>query len=79
MTRSALDGIPGVGEAKRKALLKEFGSLKRLRAATTEEMMAVPGIGSALAATIAAQLASGAGAQPAINLSTGEVLDDDAE
>jgi excinuclease ABC subunit C len=79
MTRSGLDGIPGVGEAKRKALLKEFGSLKRLRAATPEEMMAVPGIGSALAATIAAQLASGSSAQPAINLSTGEVLDDDAE
>ena len=34
MTVSALDGIPGLGETRRKALLTQFGSLKRLRAAT---------------------------------------------
>ena len=34
MTRSALDGIPGLGEARRKALLARFGSVKRVRAAT---------------------------------------------
>ena len=75
MTRSGLDGIPGVGETKRKALLKEFGSLKRLRTASIEELTAVPGIGSALAATIAAQLAQDRSAEPAVNLSTGEVVD----
>jgi excinuclease ABC subunit C len=77
MTRSELDGIPGVGEAKRKALLKAFGSLKRLRAASAEELATVPGIGPTLAATIAAQLASDRADVPAVNLSTGEVIDDD--
>lgn len=77
MTRSELDGIPGVGEAKRKALLSAFGSLKRLRTATPAELATVSGIGPALAATIAAQLATDRARVPAINLSTGEVLDDD--
>ena len=34
MTASVLDGVPGLGETRRKALLREFGSLKRLGAAT---------------------------------------------
>ncbi len=38
MTTSALDGIPGLGETRRKALLRTFGSLKRLRAATVDDM-----------------------------------------
>src|SRR5699024_4251205 len=37
MTRSALDGVPGLGEARRKALLAKFGSVKRVRAASVEE------------------------------------------
>src|SRR5690606_2377531 len=41
MTESAFDGIPGVGPARRKALLKHFGSLKRVRAATVEELAEV--------------------------------------
>ncbi|MGY1722945.1 excinuclease ABC subunit UvrC [Blastococcus sp. SYSU DS0533] len=45
MLVSLLDDVPGLGEARRKALMKQFGSLKRLRAATVEELMAVPGIG----------------------------------
>jgi excinuclease ABC subunit C len=45
MLVSLLDDIPGLGETRRKALMKQFGSLKRLRAATVEELMAVPGIG----------------------------------
>ena len=36
MTASALDDVPGLGEARRKALLRHFGSVKRLRAATVE-------------------------------------------
>jgi len=45
MTASALDNIPGLGETRRKALLRHFGSLKRLGQATPEEITEVPGIG----------------------------------
>jgi excinuclease ABC subunit C len=41
---SQLDSIPGVGLARRKALLKAFGSLDAIRAATVEQLAAVPGI-----------------------------------
>jgi excinuclease ABC subunit C len=44
MTQSALDGIPGLGEARRKALLKQFGSVKRVREATVEEIGSVKGM-----------------------------------
>ncbi|MEW6490567.1 MAG: helix-hairpin-helix domain-containing protein, partial [Thermodesulfobacteriota bacterium] len=53
---SALEAIPGVGERRRKALLKHFGSLKRLREATPEEIAAVPGLPEALARRIAEAL-----------------------
>ncbi len=75
MTRSALDGIPGLGEARRKALLARFGSVKRIRAATVDELAETPGIGPALAERIAAELTPNAPA-PAVNLTTGEVLDE---
>jgi excinuclease ABC subunit C len=52
MTVSALDGIPGLGETRRKALLTRFGSVKRLSAATPEEIAAVPGIGPRTAEAI---------------------------
>ncbi|MDO5496012.1 MAG: excinuclease ABC subunit UvrC, partial [bacterium] len=52
MTTSALDGIPGVGPARAKALLKRFGSVKRIRAAHLEEVAEVRGIGPALAGAI---------------------------
>ena len=42
MTSSQLDGIPGLGASRQKALLKHFGSVKRLRAADVEEIKAVP-------------------------------------
>jgi excinuclease ABC subunit C len=79
MTASALDGIPGLGEAKRKALLRHFGSVKKIRAANEEELQAVSGIGPALASTIAAQLSRTSPAAAAVNLMTGEVMDDDEE
>ncbi len=41
---SQLDSIPGVGPARRKALLKAFGSLNGIRAASVEQLAAVPGI-----------------------------------
>jgi excinuclease ABC subunit C len=50
--RSPLDDIPGVGASRKKALLKRFGSLTRLRTADVEELRAVPGVGPALAQTI---------------------------
>jgi excinuclease ABC subunit C len=49
---SALDDIPGVGATRKKALLRHFGSLARLRAASPEEIAATPGIGPSLARTI---------------------------
>ena len=53
MTSSALDGIPGLGETRRKALLARFGSLKRLRAASMDDLLEVPGIGPQTAEAIA--------------------------
>jgi excinuclease ABC subunit C len=58
-TVSALDDVPGLGPARRAALLKHFGSVRKLRTARVEEIAAVPGIGPRLAATIAAALAGG--------------------
>ena len=55
-TTSALDDVPGLGPARRKALLKQFGSVRKLGAASIEEIAAVPGIGTRLAATISAAL-----------------------
>lgn len=50
--RSGLDDIPGVGPARKQALLKSLGSLARIEAATPEQLAAVPGIGPELAAVI---------------------------
>ena len=77
MTASALDGIAGLGDTRRKALLRHFGSLKRLRAATVEEVMEVPGIGRRTAEVVLAALtASGADPSraPAFDPTTGEVV-----
>ena len=73
MVESVLDGVPGLGEVRRKTLLKHFGSLKKLRAAAPEDLAQVPGIGPRLAAVIVEALAEPAG--EAVNLTTGEVLD----
>jgi excinuclease ABC subunit C len=74
MTTSALDGIPGLGNTRRKALLAHFGSLRRLRQAGIDEVAAVPGIGRKTAESIVAGLARTT-ATPAVNVTTGEVLD----
>jgi excinuclease ABC subunit C len=55
-TASVLDDVPGLGPARRTTLLKHFGSVRKLRAASVEEIAAVPGIGPKLAATIVAAL-----------------------
>ena len=57
VTVSALDEVPGLGPARRKALLKAFGSVKRIRAASEAEITEVPGIGPALAAAVKRTLA----------------------
>ena len=49
---SPLDEVPGVGPARKKALLKRFGSLARMRDATTDEIAGTPGIGPELAHAI---------------------------
>jgi len=56
MTVSALDAVPGLGPARRAALLKKFGSVKALSAASAEEIALVPGIGPRLAETVAGAL-----------------------
>ena len=55
-TRSAFDDLPGVGPKRRAALLRVFGSAKRVREAPLDQVAAVPGIGPALAAKIKAGL-----------------------
>ncbi|GLW27202.1 excinuclease ABC subunit UvrC [Actinoplanes regularis] len=56
MTESALDSVAGLGETRRKALLRHFGSVKRLAAATPEEIIEVPGIGRRTAEAVLAAL-----------------------
>jgi excinuclease ABC subunit C len=53
---SAFDDLPGVGPKRRAALLRVFGSAKRVREAPVEQIAAVPGIGVALAEKIKATL-----------------------
>ncbi|MDP5226111.1 MULTISPECIES: excinuclease ABC subunit UvrC [Arthrobacter] len=77
MTVSALDGVPGLGESKRKALLTHFGSLKKIKAATVEELTDVKGVGVVLAAAVHERL-HGEESQdvaPAVNYTTGEILE----
>ncbi len=53
---SVLDSLPGIGPVKRKALLKHFGSVDKIREASVVELDAVPGINQALAESIKAHL-----------------------
>ena len=62
--RSRLEDLAGVGPERRRALLRYFGSLKRLRAASAAEIAAVPGISGRLAAEIRAQLDAGGEERP---------------
>jgi excinuclease ABC subunit C len=56
MTASVLDEVPGLGVSRKAALLKHFGSLRRLRAATVEEITEVPGVGRRTAEAVLAAL-----------------------
>jgi excinuclease ABC subunit C len=75
MVESLLDDVPGLGEVRRKSLLRRFGSLRKLRAATVDEIAEVPGIGARTAEAIVGALAEQqAGARSvSVNTATGEI------
>lgn len=75
MTGSALDDVPGLGPSRRKALMAAFGSVKKVRAATVEEIEAVPGFGRATAESVKAALAADAPG-PTVDMATGEIVED---
>ncbi|MEV7112015.1 excinuclease ABC subunit UvrC [Streptomyces anulatus] len=74
---SPLDDVTGLGETRKQALVKHFGSVKKLRQATIDEICEVPGIGRRTAESVAAALASTAPAAPAVNTATGEIIEED--
>jgi excinuclease ABC subunit C len=61
MTSSVLDDVPGLGPARRKALLATFGSVKRLRAASVDDIAQVRGMGRRTAEAVVAALGADAG------------------
>ena len=73
MVESLLDDVPGLGEVRRKTLIKHFGSLRKLRAATAEEIAQVPGIGPATASAIKGAVAERSGKTVSVNTATGEI------
>jgi excinuclease ABC subunit C len=72
MLESLLDEIPGLGNARRTALLDRFGSVTAIRKAAVSELATTPGIGEKLAETIAQSLAQ-IGKGEAVNMTTGEI------
>jgi excinuclease ABC subunit C len=64
LTASELDGIPGLGRARKAALLRHFGSVRRLRDASAEQIAVLPGIGPRIAAAVAAALHQPAQREP---------------
>jgi excinuclease ABC subunit C len=52
ISESVLDEFPGIGERRKQALLKKFGSVQRLRTATVEQISKVPGFGGKAAAQL---------------------------
>ncbi|HEY9413013.1 MAG TPA: excinuclease ABC subunit UvrC [Jiangellaceae bacterium] len=74
MVDSLLDGVPGLGPSRRKAVLAHFGSLKKLRAASADDIAEVKGIGRATAEAIVAAVATDHVA-PAVNTATGEIIE----
>jgi excinuclease ABC subunit C len=63
MTASVLDPVPGLGEVRRKKLLKEFGSVKAMREASIDDLAAVPGVPRRVAEALYLALHPGLGAQ----------------
>lgn len=75
-TASVLDTVPGLGERKRAALLKAFGSVRRIRNASDNELMAVPGLGPKLVAEIRRILEADTQGLPVVNAETGEIVEE---
>ncbi|MFJ2918945.1 excinuclease ABC subunit UvrC [Streptomyces sp. NPDC087307] len=73
---SPLDAVAGLGETRKQALIKHFGSVKKLKQATIDEICEVPGIGRRTAESVAVALASTAPAAPAVNTATGEIMEE---
>ena len=75
MVESLLDEVPGLGEVRRRALLRRFGSLRKLRAATVEEIADVSGIGPRTAEAIVTALAEKQRQRStvSVNTATGEI------
>ncbi|WP_329199716.1 excinuclease ABC subunit UvrC [Streptomyces sp. NBC_01435] len=73
---SPLDAVAGLGETRKQALIKHFGSVKKLKQATIDEICEVPGIGRRTAESVAVALASTAPAAPAVNTATGEIIEE---
>ncbi|MFD5076782.1 excinuclease ABC subunit UvrC [Streptomyces sp. NPDC058371] len=76
---SPLDDVPGLGETRKQVLIKHFGSVKKLRSATIDQICEVPGIGRKTAEAIAVAFARAAPAAPAVNTATGEIMEDDED
>jgi excinuclease ABC subunit C len=78
MVESALDDVPGLGEVRRKTLLKHFGSLKKLRDADVAEIAQVPGIGPTTAASIKEAVAQASSTRQtvSVNTATGEIVEE---
>ncbi|WUS96431.1 excinuclease ABC subunit UvrC [Streptomyces sp. NBC_00708] len=74
---SPLDAVAGLGDTRKQALIKHFGSVKKLRQATIDEICEVPGIGRRTAESVAVALAAAAPAAPAVNTATGEIMEED--
>lgn len=75
MTGSALDDIQGLGPNRRRALMKAFGSVKKIRAAGVDEIAAVPGFGRATAESVVTALSSETEG-PTVDMATGEIVED---
>ncbi|WLQ47654.1 excinuclease ABC subunit UvrC [Streptomyces poriferorum] len=72
-----LDAVTGLGDTRKQALIKHFGSVKKLRQATIDEICEVPGIGRRTAESVVVALAAAAPATPAVNTATGEIIEED--
>ncbi len=83
MVESMLDDVPGLGEVRRRTLVKHFGSLKKLRAAEVDEIALVPGIGPRTAVAIkdavqrASRQTAGQASRQTVNTATGEITEEE--
>lgn len=78
MTASELDAVPGLGPARKKALLAHFGSVKKLRLASVEAIASVQGVGPKVAEAVVASLAAESTAVRggvAVDMATGEIIE----